>query len=96
MVYHINIKEEYWENLSEAFEYYSQISEDLALRFYRETDMLLNEIMTRPLSFQVQTKNYRQALVKSFPFQIIFEIFQNEIVIYTLFPAKANPEKRPK
>lgn len=96
MAYHIKIKEEYWENLSEAFEYYSKISEDLALRFYRETDVLLNEIMMRPLSFQIQTKNYRQALVKSFPFQIIFEIIQNEIVVYTLFPAKADPDKKPK
>lgn len=96
MEYHIKIKEEYWINLSAAFEYYSSINEELGIRFYRETDSLLSEISIQPLSFQIQIKNYRQALVKNFPFQIIFELFENEIIIYTLFPAKANPAKKPK
>ena len=96
MAYQIKIKEEYWEVLSEVFEYYSSINENLGQRFYRETDIALVKIAERPESFQIQYRNYRQILVKNFPFQIVFELIENEIVVFTLFPAKSNPEKKPK
>jgi len=96
MAYQIKIKEEYWEVLSEVFEYYSSINENLGQRFYRETDIALVKITERPESFQIQYKNYRQILVKNFPFQIVFELIENEIVVFILFPAKPNPEKKPK
>ncbi len=96
MVYNLKIKEVYWINLTESFEYYFAINEQLGLRYYQETDAVLMKIYERPLSFQIQHKNYRQALVKDFPFQIIFELMENDIIIYTLFPAKSNPDKKPK
>lgn len=96
MAYPFKIRGEYWEKLSEVFEYYSSINESLGVRFYRETDYALQQIIENPEIFQIRYKNYRQVLVRDFPYQIIYEIMEKEIVVYTLFPAKANPLKRPK
>lgn len=95
MEYHIKIRIEYWEKLSELFEYYHSINEDLGIRFYQAVDKALQKVIEAPEIFQIQTKNYRQILVKEFPYLIIFEIMETEIVIYTIFPAKSNPKNKP-
>lgn len=92
----LKIRIEYFEKLSEIFEYYRSINEDLAIRFYHEADAALLRIEENPQSFQIQTKNYRQILLKNFPYQIIYELTDTEIIVYILFPARSNPEKRPK
>lgn len=60
MAYPFKVRVEYWEKLSEAFEYYNSINEQLGIRFYRETDNALQKIIETPEIFQIQQKNYRQ------------------------------------
>lgn len=95
MEYLFKIRVEYWENLLKTYEYYNSINESLGRRFYHETDKALQKIKESPELFQIRYKRYRQVLVNVFPYLIIFELIDKEIIVYTIFPAKSNPAKKP-
>ena len=48
MEYRVKIRIEYWEKLSEIFDYYHAINENLGFRFYQETDKALQRIIENP------------------------------------------------
>lgn len=60
MAYQFKVRIEYWGKLSEVFEYYSKISQELGVRFYRETDKSLQLVKDNPEIFQIRNKNYNK------------------------------------
>lgn len=47
--------------------------------------------MKRPKSFQLQAKQFRGAQVARFPFAVFFQLFDAEIVVYSIFHTKRKP-----
>lgn len=46
-------------------------------------------------SFEIKRKPvFRELLLRRFPFVIIYEEFENEIIIYSIFNTSLNPEKK--
>ncbi len=57
-------------------------------------ELLLNNIAKQPKLYPEKYKQFRQALVRPFPYLIIFEIIEQTIVVHKVIAAKKNPIKR--
>jgi hypothetical protein len=56
-------------------------------------ELLLNNISKQPKLYSEKYKQFRQALIKPFPYLIIFEIIEETIVVHKVIYAKKNPNK---
>ena len=101
MKYSIEIKESARKGAVEAFLYYEDKQPNLGDRFLDKMALLLllllllllNEISKHPKHYPEKYKQFRQALIKPFPYIIIFEMVDYTIVVYKVINAKRNPKK---
>jgi plasmid stabilization system protein ParE len=47
-----------------------------------------------PESYQKIQKNFRQIIVRNFPYVVVFEILNNEVLVYAVFHTSRNPKKK--
>ncbi|CAM3612786.1 type II toxin-antitoxin system RelE/ParE family toxin [Flavobacterium gelidilacus] len=80
--------------IENAITYYSEINKNLGERFYAEFLENLNYIRINPFLFQLKFDVYREVLLKTFPFVIVFEIIDNSIIVNAVFDTSRNPEKK--
>lgn len=83
-------------NYINSFVYYQKQQKGLGLRFENEVDEMLDAISNHPLLFQRKYKHYREAVLKVFPFVIVYEINLNIVVVMDIFHVKRNPGKKNK
>lgn len=95
MGYKLNVREEAKKNITDGFLFYEDKSVGLGARFVNEVEDILNYIESYPEHYQIKYKNYREGVLKVFPFVVIYEIFDKEIVVYAIFPTRDNPTKKP-
>ncbi len=94
MVYQLELKQEAKQDIIDDFLWYESKNEGLGARFVREAEIVIQYVAQYPLHFQIKYKNYREALLKDFPYLVIFEVFQQKVVVYSVFPARDNPAKK--
>lgn len=94
MKYRIEIKESARAGAAEAFLYYEEQQSGLGHRFLDKLELLLHQIAKHPKHYHEKYKHFRQALVKPFPYLIIFEIEEAAIVVYKVINAARKPSKR--
>lgn len=94
MKYHIDIKVSAELCVIEAFDYYESKQKGLGARFLDYWESHLEMIERNPLLFQKKYKNFRQALIKPYPYHIIYEVDGNAIIIYKVIYAGREPHKR--
>lgn len=93
MKYSLEIKESARKGVVEAFLYYENQQTNLGDRFLDKMELLLNNIAKQPKLYSEKYKQFRQALVKPFPYLIIFEIIEGIVVVHKVIYAKRNPSK---
>jgi hypothetical protein len=93
MRYLIEIKESARKGAVEAFLYYEEQQTSLGDRFLDKMELLLNDIAKYPKTYSEKYKQFRQALIKPFPYLIIFEIIQTTIIVHKVVFAKKHPKK---
>ena|SRR5579875_1766137 len=71
--------------------YKQQSSESVAERFVLEVEQTLERIRRSPLIFPVAARGRRKALLKVFPFQIIFVKVENVLVIVAIMHNSRDP-----
>ena len=79
--------------LLEAAQWYREQAIGLDYEFMRCIDEATARIVRSPLMFPVVHRGRRRALVKRFPFGIIFDMLADEIVIYAVFHCNRNPKR---
>ena len=94
MKYRIEIKETAREGAAEAFLYYEEQQSGLGYRFLDKLELLLHQITKHPKHYQEKYKHFRQALIKPFPYLIIFETEENAIIVYKVINAARKPSSR--
>jgi plasmid stabilization system protein ParE len=94
MSYEINVKETADKNLVNAVKYYESSQEGLGERFLNCWEQTLELLKQAPQSYQKKYKNFRQILIKPFPYHIIYEIEGTTIVVYNVPYARRHPRKR--
>jgi len=79
--------------LLEAAEWYREQSLGLDYEFMRCMDEAMQRIGRAPLMFPVAHQGKRRILAKRFPYSIIFDVIENEILIYAIFHFSRNPKR---
>lgn len=79
-----------------AIEFYESRSKDLGKRFLTYLKSYLKVLKTNPELFEIKKQPcYRELTLVKFPFVIIYEIFENEIIIHSVFHTSKNPQRKP-
>jgi plasmid stabilization system protein ParE len=96
MAYKLKIKDEAEQDIIDGFSFYVRKGSNLGERFVNEVEDVFDYIENYPEHFQVVYNEHRQRLLKSFPYVVIYKIIGNEVIVFSVFPAKSNPAKKPK
>lgn len=80
-------------DLAEAFAWYEEQREDLGIEFLNEWENTAAHITEFPESCQKKYKEFRQALIKRFPYLVTYEIEGTVVVVYSVKNAKQHPKK---
>jgi len=94
MNHFFEIKEEARIEAIEAYNYYENKQEGLGERFFGNIEDTYTFIDENPESYQKVYKLFRAAKIKNFPYQIIYEIESNKIIIYSFFNTYRDPSKK--
>lgn len=79
------------EEFAEAVAYYSKISPDLGVRFYREMERLLNEVAADPARFRKFDPPARRHFSNDFPYAIVFVDKPDHIRVIAVMHMKRQP-----
>lgn len=96
MAYNLEIKEEAVLDIIDGFLFYTKKANGLGERFVSEVEDVFGYISEFPEHFQAVYNEYRQRQLKSFPYLVIYKIIGKNVVVFSVFPAKSNPAKKPK
>lgn len=75
----------------EAIEYYEDRSEGLGLEFSREIYAAIKRIVNFPLAWSQFSNRSRRCIVNRFPYAIIYQIVNDEIVIFAVTQLNREP-----
>lgn len=91
----LTIKKEAQIEIDEAIFYYEERQNGLGNLFSEQVGLYLEEIQNNPEHYQIKQKNYREAFIRRFPYVIVFEIIESEVIVYSVFHTSQNPTKKP-
>ena len=94
MKYVLDIKVSAKAGVLDAFNYYEGIQKGLGERFLDYWEAHVSIVEENPLLFQKKYKDFRQALIKPYPYLIIYKIENKTIAIYKVIYAGRSPLKR--
>jgi plasmid stabilization system protein ParE len=79
--------------LDSAF-YYELKQKGLGERFSKAVEEHLESIVKTPKHYKKTKKEYREAVIKHFPFLVVFRIDEpeNQIVVISIFHSKRHPK----
>lgn len=66
----------------------------LGEKFFDILDMYFDRIITLPASHPAKYDTIRVATIKEFPYLIIYEIVDSDIVVYSVFHTAQHPKQR--
>ncbi len=95
MAYKLEIKDEAEQDIVDGFYFYAGKESNLGERFVSEVEDVFDYIERYPEHFQVAYNEHRQRLLKSFPYVVIYKIRDDKVVVFSVFPAKSDPAKKP-
>ena len=79
--------------LRHAGDWYDAIRPELGERFALAIEEAIETLAEHPLQFPVVYRGPRRAGVRRFPYGIIFEVQERQILIVACFHAKRNPNR---
>lgn len=92
--YTLIIKEEAKLDITDGFEWYESKQQKLGGKFKTQVRKAFKTILGNPKGYQIVTGNYRQATISKFPYVIVFEVFESEVVAYAVFHTRQDPTKK--
>lgn len=79
-------------DLKEAIRWYDERDQKLGDQLLRSLYRSIASIERNPHLYPIVHRQMRRALVRRFPFQILYEIESEEIIIYAIFHSARDPE----
>lgn len=80
--------------LEDALYFYDLISTKIGDNFLYQINDSITSILLNPETYKLEFEIYRQAVVKKFPFVIIYTKIDNIILISAIFHTSKNPNKK--
>jgi toxin ParE1/3/4 len=78
----------------EAYDWYETQQSGLGSKFLNALDLFFTGLATNPFAFSYYEKPLREGMIKKFPYLVVFEIFESNVVVYSVFMARRNPENK--
>ncbi|PNW62154.1 UNVERIFIED_CONTAM: addiction module toxin RelE [Euhalothece sp. KZN 001] len=92
MTYKLIIRPDAELDIQDACEWYEAQASGLSSDFIRAVDACLSAIGRNPLAYQIIYKQARQALIRRFPYRILYVFDQDIITVIACFHSKRNPK----
>lgn len=80
--------------IGEAFLWYENTQIGLGEKFLTTLESCFNSIISNPKIYAKKFKRYRQAVVKGFPYVVVYEVEKRKIVVYAVFHTSRKPKSR--
>jgi len=80
--------------LEDAFYFYDLISTKIGNEFLNQINICIQSILLYPESYPLEFDVYRKAVVKKFPFVIIYTKIDSIIFISAILHTSRNPKKK--
>ncbi len=65
----------------------------LGREFLTAVDASIQALVRNPETYQVIYKTYRRAVIRRFPYAVIYEATDTEIIVYAVFDCRQSPQK---
>ena len=88
MKYQLIFREEIRLEIASAYNWYQIQRPGLGDEFLEELENAFTLLESKPKYFGFTNKTQRRIILKKFPYKIIYEIFDNQIVIFTVRHSK--------
>lgn len=95
MTYNVSLSPVAEDNLLESALWYESRQIGLGEKFMQKVESYLLRIQNNPLHYPLKKGNLREAYIQKFPYVIIYEVIDNEIVVFSVFNTHQNPTKKP-
>lgn len=95
MTYNLSLSPIAEANLLESALWYESRQIGLGEKFTQKVEVYFSRIQNNPLHFPLKKGNLREAYIQKFPFVIIYEVIENEIVVFSVFNTHQNPQRKP-
>lgn len=83
-----------FKNIQKAYSWYEIQLNGLGEQFIDEWESTANHILSYANTYPKKYKSFRQAILKRFPYVIIYEIEEKHVVIYNVINMKRSLRKR--
>lgn len=95
MPYALIIREEALEEMKDAYLYYEHAQTGLGERFLSELQKRYDGIQEHPqfYGFIDTRRKIRNVKIKHFPYQVVYEITENSVVVFSIFNSYQDPSK---
>ena len=87
----IKLHEKAEKDLQEALDYYFEIDSKLEKNFISYLEQTFNKILKFPNLYQYETKTAQKTLMDTFPYIVIYEKYEDIIMILAIFHTSRNP-----
>lgn len=78
----------------EAYDWYEEQRENLGADFLNELDNFYESLYTNSLTYSFYDEPVRNGKINRFPYNVVYEIIEGTIVIYSVFMSKQDPVKK--
>ena len=77
-----------------AYDWYEEQQPGLGDLFLHELQNCYDKVEIWPVSYAKIKKNFRQIILKTFPYVVVFEVFKDDVIIYAVFHTSRSPRKK--
>ena len=80
------------EDLGKALNHYFEIDEALELKFLKHLELTFDKILQSPQMYPFENNFVQKVVVEKFPYIVLYETYENIIMILAIFHTKRNPK----
>jgi hypothetical protein len=78
----------------EAYDWYELGRRGLGGEFLNELENFYTSLQRNPTSYGFYNRPVRQGKLNRFPYLVVFEVFDESVVVYSVFMARQDPSKK--
>jgi len=77
-----------------AYQWYEEQQNGLGDLFLLELESCYDKIEVWPISYNKIRKDFRQIILRKFPYVVIYKTIKEKVVVYAVFHTSRNPNKK--